>query len=131
MKKLVFLFIFFILSAKEITKEYIDMLFDKITNIKPIYFKSYNNPFYKKEQLPKEIEQKEQEYNKEQEINIEAVINKKVIINSKAYGVGDEVLGYKIITITEKKVKLIKDKKVKIINLIQNENQIKIEKEQE
>ena len=128
----------FVLNAKSITKDYIDLLFDKITSTKFIKFDSSRNPFVfqdKKEEIKAQSigssDIKTKTINKEYKIQIDAIINKKVIINSKLYGVGDSVMGFKILTITEKWIKVDKDGKTKTINFISDDNEIKITKERD
>jgi len=126
----------FVLNAKTVTKDYIDLLFDKIIKTKLIKFDSSRSPFVFQNQKIDTKEEKEQSQSetkiikKEQKIQIDAIINKKVIIDSKSYSVGDDVMGYTILTITEKWIKVSKNNKIKTIGFV-GDNEIKIIKERD
>lgn len=53
-------------------------------------------------------------------LRIDAILNKKVYINGKFYGVGKTVDGYKIVTITNKYIKVTKNRRILTIPLIKS-----------
>jgi len=59
---------------------------------------------------------------------LEAILNKSALINGKWYKVGDEVYGYKILSIEAKSVELKKNKKRKILTTKSKKTNLKFSK---
>ena len=87
------------------------------------------DPFKKAKILLKtEIKVKRPVRHRRKSLRIDAILNNKVYINGRFYGVGKMVYGYKIVTITDKYIKVKKNRRILIIPLIKSNYFDSIEK---
>ena len=99
----------------------ITIVFSSLVEAKTVALVHYD-PFKKAKVLLKSEGKKVSHVShRKKPLRIDAILNKKVYINGKFYSKGQRVNGYKILTITHRYIKVIKDRRISTIPLIKSD----------
>ena len=101
----------FVFATQKYSKEYIDLLFNKLNKYPKITIKT-------KQVKHPQYHQKRVTTNNNTNFTIQTIINSKVFINNKAYKIDQKINGWTIIEIQKNFIKIKKDNRI-ITKIIQ------------